>query len=167
MLKREALTRPEEPPTLSPVQLNAVNLLALGKSDTETAQALRVSRQTVNEWKNHNEDFQRALRTAQREIWEESRMRLRALSSKAIDTLSEALEHHNSQIAIAVLKTAIAMEKTPEPPPEKLTINVVYDRETRPEDMTDGELRAIDTGDCKTLSNEELRAIVRKREGDR
>ena len=42
---------------LSVRQANAVDLLLAGKTDGEVAKAVRVTRQTVNEWRNGNTEF--------------------------------------------------------------------------------------------------------------
>ena len=42
---------------LNQKQLNAIELLLQGGTDSEVAEAVGVSRQTVNEWKNHDPNF--------------------------------------------------------------------------------------------------------------
>ena len=42
---------------LSIEQQNAIDLLVQGKSDRETAEAIGVSRQTVNNWRNNDTVF--------------------------------------------------------------------------------------------------------------
>jgi hypothetical protein len=49
-------------------QEQAVELIANGKTDVEVAKLTRVSRQTVNEWKNHDVEFQLDLQVRRREI---------------------------------------------------------------------------------------------------
>ncbi len=49
----------DQPPSTAPPQ--AVDLLASGKTVTDTATAVEVTRQTVSEWLNHHPGFQAAL----------------------------------------------------------------------------------------------------------
>lgn len=78
--------------SLSVPQLAAVELLAVGKTDTEAAEALGVTRQTVNGWKNHDPAFRAEVNRRRRELWEEAHDRLRGLATKALDVLAGALE---------------------------------------------------------------------------
>ncbi len=76
---------------LSVNQLNAIECLASGKNDQETAEATGVSRQTVNGWKNHHPAFMAALNTRRAEVWDVAGDRLRALLPKALDALEGSL----------------------------------------------------------------------------
>lgn len=81
-----------EAPALSAPQAAAVELLAVGKTDTEAAEAIGVTRQTVNGWRNHDPAFLAAVNARRRELWEETHDRLRGLATKALDVLAGALE---------------------------------------------------------------------------
>ena len=50
-------TKPDRMPDLSIEQEKAVALILLGKTDVEVAEAVGVSRQTVNTWRNHDSNF--------------------------------------------------------------------------------------------------------------
>ena len=78
--------------TLSPQQETAVDLLASGKTLTDTAKALEVTRQTVSEWFNHHPGFQAALNSRRQELWAGMTDRLRGLLPKALDVLERELE---------------------------------------------------------------------------
>jgi hypothetical protein len=77
---------------LTAPQAAAVELLAAGRNDSDTAQAVGVSRQTVNGWRHHNPAFIAAVNGRRREIWDSAQDRLRALAGKALDVLAAALD---------------------------------------------------------------------------
>lgn len=93
---------------LTLAQQNAVDLLAAGKNDTETAEALKVNRVTVTRWRLYSPEFRAALADRRAAIWGTSADRLRSLLPKALDTLAEALENADDKVtvALAVLKLA-------------------------------------------------------------
>ncbi len=85
-------TRHFEALALSAPQAAAVELVALGRNDTDAAKAAGVTRQTVNGWRNHDPAFIAAVNARRRELWEEAQDRLRGLATKALDVLAGALE---------------------------------------------------------------------------
>lgn len=54
---------------LTLAQHNAVDLLASGKTDTETAELLNLHRTTVTKWRLYSPDFQAALNIRRAETW--------------------------------------------------------------------------------------------------
>lgn len=145
-------------------------------SDKEAAKAARVSRQTLNQWRNHNADFRTAIEKARQDLWSDSRARIRALCSKACDTLNRALNNDNLPAALGIIKAAANFEKLPGPPPGPVEYRIVQTRNKlysgevaelmelrkrlNPDLMTDEELRTIDTGEYAKMTDEELRAIA-------
>jgi hypothetical protein len=99
-------------------QQNAVDLLAAGKNDTETAEALGLSRVTVTRWRLYSPEFRAALADQRAAIWGASADRLRALLPKALDALADALEHADDKatVALAVLKLAGPLPLVPTGP---------------------------------------------------
>jgi hypothetical protein len=95
-------------PTLP--QLNAIDLLAAGKADQETADLLKLHRTTVTKWRLYDPVFQAALNRRRREIWGAAADRLRSLIPKALDVLAAALETRmgclDFKAAVAVLRLA-------------------------------------------------------------
>jgi len=92
---------------LTPQQELAVDLLATGKTITETAEAVEVARQTVSEWLNHNSAFQAGLNYRRQELWRANTNRLRSLIPKALDVLEREIEGKNSlKAAVCILKAA-------------------------------------------------------------
>jgi hypothetical protein len=78
--------------TLTPQQETAVDLLASGKTVTDTATAVEVTRQTVSEWLNHHLGFQAALNRRRQELWAGMTDALRGLLPKALEVLKGELE---------------------------------------------------------------------------
>lgn len=118
-VRDEAMTKRDEPPAtvagpatggLSLAQQSAVDLLAAGKNDTETAALLKVNRCTVTRWRLYSPVFQAALAIRRAEVWGSGAARLRALIPKAIDALAEALEQgtptERAELALNLLKFA-------------------------------------------------------------
>jgi hypothetical protein len=105
-MTRHKPTHPDTPDwTLSPQQATAVDLLASGKTVTDTAQAIEVTRQTVSEWLNHHPGFQAALNQRRQALWAEITEGLRALLPRAVVVLAQALEGEEAlAAAIHVLK---------------------------------------------------------------
>lgn len=87
-------------------QLRAVDLLAAGSSDRETAEAVAIDRVTVWRWQRHDAFFQAALNARRAEVWESARDGLRSLLPRAIGVLGKAMEAGDSQAALALLKLA-------------------------------------------------------------
>ncbi|MDD5453443.1 MAG: phBC6A51 family helix-turn-helix protein [Candidatus Bipolaricaulis sp.] len=89
-------------------QENAVDLLVTGKTDTEVAEAVGVTRQTVNEWKNHDPVFVAALNERREELWRSGREHLRSLVVQAVKTLENDLNGPDPKLrqlaAVHVLK---------------------------------------------------------------
>ena len=116
MTKADRTRHLQEADTLTPAQSLAAELVAHGKGDTEAAKAADVTRQTVNEWRHHSPAFVAAVNRTRREIWQESRERLRGLAGEAVGVLADAM-HFTPPIkalpaALAVLK---AVNDLPEP----------------------------------------------------
>src|SRR5262245_29410682 len=72
-------------------QLNAVDLLACGKNDTETAQLLKLSWTWVTKWRLYDPVFQAALNRRRAETWGVGIDKLRSPIPKALDVLAEEI----------------------------------------------------------------------------
>jgi hypothetical protein len=93
--------------SLTVAQLNAVDLLAAGRNDRETAEAIGVSRQTVTAWRGCLPVFQAELNKRRREVWGAAADRLRALLPLALDRLAAALEGEDATaVALAIVRLA-------------------------------------------------------------
>ena len=102
--KREA-----EKQSLKDQQLLAIPLILAGKTDAEVAEAVGVSRETVNRWKNHDHDFQRELRESREAHLDSHMMALTRVNKKAVDVLENLLDSDDEQIR---LRAAMHLLKT-------------------------------------------------------
>lgn len=91
---------------LTVAQQNAVDALACGKNDTETAELVGVHRVTVTKWRRYSLPFQAALNRHRSDIWSAGVDRLRSLLPKAMETLGELLEEGPPELR---LKAALAV----------------------------------------------------------
>lgn len=107
---------------LSLTQLNAVDLLAGGKNDTETAAALGLHRVSVTRWRRYSPAFRAALAERRAAVWGAAADRLRALLPRAVDALAAALDDPDAPnrvaVAVAVLKLAGPLPLAPADPPD-------------------------------------------------
>ncbi len=93
---------------LSIEQQNAIDMLVLGKSDREVAEAVGVSRQTVCGWRLYHPQFQAELNLRRRAIWGAAVDKLRSLVPKSLEILEQALDRSDdpAKIALGILKLA-------------------------------------------------------------
>jgi len=114
---------------LTVMQHSAVDLLAGGKNDVETADALSLHRVTVTRWRNYSPEFQAALTERRKAVWGAAADKLRALIPKALDTLAAEIESgvDRVQVALAVLKLAGPLPLTTDEPtdPEAVVMRIV------------------------------------------
>ncbi len=123
---------------LTVVQLNAVDLLVIGKTDQETAEAVGVTRQTVNGWRNQNPYFQAELNRQRQVLWGGAVDQLRALLPRAVAVLAEELDGGNDRVRVAVdLLRLGGLDRTKAP--QKLDTFLVGP--TDPEAVIDAEVR--------------------------
>ena len=91
---------------LTPQQQAGVDLLVSGKTLTDAAEVLGVTRETVSTWTNHNPVFIAALNQRRGELWESQVETLRGLLPRALAVLAAAMEGDNPlPAALAVLKS--------------------------------------------------------------
>ena len=86
------MAKPDKTGQLTVQQENAIDLLILGQSDREAAEAVGVARQTVTGWRNENPDFVAELNRRRQEVWGSQVEQLRQLVAKAVQVLAEDLE---------------------------------------------------------------------------
>lgn len=92
---------------LSAKQLRAVDLVALGSTDREAAEAVGCDPSTVWRWRTGSPDFQAALNARRKEVWKTSIDRLRSLLPHALDTVEHALiVDKDARAAFALLRLA-------------------------------------------------------------
>jgi hypothetical protein len=97
----------QQKPTFKPLsieQQNAIDLLILGKSDQETADAVGVDRSTIWSWKKENPLFIATLERRRAEVWRQPQERLRSLMSKAVENVAGLVEAGDYDASIELLK---------------------------------------------------------------
>ena len=95
---------------LNAKQDNAITLILQGSTDTEVAKSIKVSRQTVNDWRNNNIFFIAELNRRRNEIWNSQLEQFRNLVARALAVLEEDLQEENERrlrqsAAIHILKS--------------------------------------------------------------
>ncbi len=102
------MTKTDKPRQLTVQQQNAIDMLILGKSDREAAEAVGVSRQTVCTWRHEHAGFIAELNRRRGEVWSAHTDRLRQLVSAAVDVLEANLGSDDARLrqeaAVHVLK---------------------------------------------------------------
>jgi hypothetical protein len=96
-------------------QQSAVDLLASGKTDTETAELLKLARPTVTRWRLYDPVFQAALNHRRAEVWGAGLDRLRSLIPKALDALAAELQETPSRLKAALEVLRLAQLPAPVP----------------------------------------------------
>src|SRR5688500_320517 len=101
---RRNLTEADNLYRLTPRQNRALELVFAGETDGEVAEQIQVSRQTVNEWRNHHPAFRAAYNRLLQETADQFRHRIIALRGKALNVLEDNLEQGNLSAAISLLR---------------------------------------------------------------
>jgi hypothetical protein len=83
---------------LSIEQLNAIELLITGASDQAVADQVGVSRQTVWDWRNNDDEFAAYLERKRQEVWVSHEDDLRSLITRAIDILRQGMSSDDERI---------------------------------------------------------------------
>lgn len=105
-MQRQNPTKDDTTKDLTPQQAAAVDLLAMGRTVTETAEAVGASRQTVSAWLHHGTEFRAQLGLRRGELWNTATDRLRGLLPKALDVLEHELDAASLGAATALLRAA-------------------------------------------------------------
>jgi hypothetical protein len=143
-------------PILTQEQLNAIDLLILGKTEKEVSETIGVRRETVSRW-HKNAFFIAELNVKREALWMDSKLRLKALASEAVDVLTNGLHSSDEKVAITAAvhilkvtglydkegKCSIDLPKTPEEAVWAQTVenNTKLYRGVRPDAFTDWSTR--------------------------
>ena len=104
----ELMQERSDAPRLTPEQLNAIDLLILGKADREVAEIVGVRRETVTKW-HKNPFFTAELNVKREALWTDAKLRLKSLAHEAVNVLTKGLSSCDEKIAITsavhILKT--------------------------------------------------------------
>jgi hypothetical protein len=106
---------------LTVAQQSAVDLLASGKTDTETAKLLKLARPTVSKWRLYDPVFAAALNERRAEVWGAGLDRLRSLIPQALDALAEALGSRLPPAKFKAARAILGLVKLPVPAASGLT----------------------------------------------
>jgi hypothetical protein len=133
---------------LNVAQQNAVDALASGMNDAETAAAVGTSRQTVNGWRNHDPAFRAALNARRADVWGAAADKLRSLVPRAVAVLEGSLNvNPDPTVALAVLKLAgLAERAAPLSLVGPTTVAAIVDAEIIARREADDPLAAILSG---------------------
>lgn len=102
--------------SLTSQQELAVDLLASGRTVTQTADALQVARQTVSLWRNQHHAFIAALNERRQELWDSASDKLRALVPTALEVLETELASGKDKVnAAAHVLKACGLTNLPRP----------------------------------------------------
>jgi hypothetical protein len=163
----------QQKPTWKPLsieQQNAIDLLILGKSDKEVAEAVGVNRTTIWEWRTTHPLFMATLERRRAEVWRQPQERLRSLLSKAVENLGQAVASGDLKTSIEVLKAVGmygdgTMNAIREQDPEKLIrqqAEVQVDREGVPKNALLAMAENLDTAAYRTRRAEVTAEIQRQ-----
>jgi DNA-binding XRE family transcriptional regulator len=83
-------------------QKMAVELIANGKTDMEVAKEIGVTRQTVNEWKNHDVEFQLELQVRRREVVSGLRDKMNEMVMTSMEIIKKSLVSKNPKVQLSV-----------------------------------------------------------------
>ncbi len=89
---------------LNPQQRKAVELIARGRTVSETAAEVNVSRTTVRRWETENPYFITALNRQRLERWDGAQERLRDIEAQAVETLEKALADGDVRVAMYLVR---------------------------------------------------------------
>ena len=89
---------------LSIEQQNAIDLLILGKSDKDVAEAIGRDHSTIWEWRTAHPLFCATLERWRAEVWRQPQERLRSLMSKAVENVAGLVESGDYDASIELLK---------------------------------------------------------------
>lgn len=89
---------------LSFKQLNAIDFFVQGLTDREVARKVGVRRETVNQWRNHNLEFQAEFNRQRQDVWGAAKETLRHLVPKAVKTLEKEVDKGSLRAAVETLR---------------------------------------------------------------
>ena len=142
---------------LTPQQQACVDLLTAGKTITDAAAAVEVTRETVSGWVNNNPPFIAALNSRRQEAFDSMVERLRGLLPQALDVIEQQLKSDNPlPAAIQILKSC-GLAQGLGRPVGPATVEAVEQEAAK---------RAIDRA-LTAISADDVQRAQRKREQDR
>jgi transcriptional regulator with XRE-family HTH domain len=110
---------------LNQKQEMAIELALTGMSDSEIARRIKVSRQWVNAWRNHNTVFIDALEERRKTLRERYKDNINGLVEKAIDVMKNALDDEDPKIRLQAVKLVLNTAALKDSMKEKKEVNEV------------------------------------------
>ena len=110
---------------LNEKQEMAIELALTGMSDGEIAKRIKVSRQWVNGWRNHNTVFIDALEERRRTLRERNQDSVIGLVEKAVEVVKNALEDADPKIRLQAAKLVLNTAALKDSMKEKPEVNEV------------------------------------------
>ena len=118
-MKREVaneIKKDPDPEGLNEDQIRAIPLIIEGKTDAQVGEAIGKSRETINRWRNQNEDFIKELKKARDAYLDSQIIALSATARKAITVLENLLDSEDEKIrtrvAIHLLRATALPQRT-------------------------------------------------------
>lgn len=96
------------PRPLTQPQLNAIELILQGRSDSDVATAVSVDRCTINRWRNQNPKFRQALARRRAAVQDHAADRFRALLSQAIQRFAVDLDSPDDRTRFRAAATLLS-----------------------------------------------------------
>src|SRR5215813_13837224 len=118
-------------PVLNVEQLNAIDLLVMGKTDQEVAEQIGKTRQTVCNWRLYHPVFQAELNRRRAAIWGAAADRLRGLLPKALDVITQELDgEQRLKVALALVKlVSVTVDKIGAQEAEEIVESIARQRD--------------------------------------
>ena len=106
---------------LTAKQKQAISLLCVGKTVTDTAKTIGVDRRTLQRWQTRDPFFQSEYNQQRQELFDSMQLRIQGLMGKALGVMDLELESGNWRVALALLQLSAKMPHSKlETDPEQL-----------------------------------------------
>lgn len=91
-------------------QTQALDLLLAGRTITQAAEEVGITRETLSRWRNHDPAFQAAYNAALRSAWEACQSKLLEKRVHALDELAELIDSENDALALRACKALLKLK---------------------------------------------------------
>jgi hypothetical protein len=150
---------------LTAKQQVAVELIALGKTDSTVAAMVAVHPKTVTKWRLYHPGFRAEVARRQHEVWGAAGERLRRMLEKALDTIAEGMGHANPYVKLFAAKGLLMLARRFAPPDVPIDPVAVLEQHARlihqSFKSTDGAVEPLDELDITWAE----RDLIHKLEG--
>ncbi len=98
---------PIDIPPLNSQQISAIDLISIGRTDTQIANTLGIHRSTLWRWRQHHPLFKSELSRRRHEVWGAAADRFRRHLFLALDTLRSHLKNENAIVQFRAAKALV------------------------------------------------------------